>query len=223
MVLARRLSEINGLWLRDARRDRRARRQAIDTPCIVPLVTFRFNERKAAQTAAYLLRKRGGRSTYGQLVKLMYLADRRKLLERGAPITGDSLTAMENGTVLSIALDLMRKGPPKTGKLGREWEQYVAKRQGIDVEAIGEGTDELSRYELHLLDAIDAEFGHMSFYQLSDLTHELPEWKENNPGNSSLPIRPERVLELAGQSEEDIGAADESARAVFAMQHFAPR
>ena len=197
--------------------------QAIRTPCIIRAVTFRFNERRAAQAASYLLRKRGGRSTYGQLVKLLYLADRKKLLERGAPITGDSLTAMEHGTALSIILDLMRKGPAKGAKLGKQWVQYVSKESGLDVAALAEETDELSRYELRLLDAIDAQYGHMTFSQLRDFTHELPEWKDQDPGTSSLPILPERVLELAGESTEDIETADENAQAVFAMQALAPR
>jgi hypothetical protein len=53
-------------------------------------VRFRFNERKAAQAAAYLLAKRGGRMDYRKLLALLYLADRQKLVERGHTITGDA-------------------------------------------------------------------------------------------------------------------------------------
>jgi uncharacterized phage-associated protein len=36
-----------------------------------------------------------------KLLKLMYLADRKSLLETGVPITGDSISALDKGPVLS--------------------------------------------------------------------------------------------------------------------------
>lgn len=48
-----------------------------------------FNERKAAQAAAYLLHKAEGTMDYRQLMALLYLADRRSLIETGHSITGD--------------------------------------------------------------------------------------------------------------------------------------
>ena len=64
-----------------------------------------FNERKAAQAAAYLLCKAGGSLNVLKLVKLMYLAERESLRRYGETITGDALVSMRNGPVLSATLD----------------------------------------------------------------------------------------------------------------------
>lgn len=56
---------------------------------------FIFDEHKATQAAAYLLRRGGGRMRYMKLIKLLYLADRTALIETGSPITGDRFVAMK--------------------------------------------------------------------------------------------------------------------------------
>jgi hypothetical protein len=54
-----------------------------------PTIKFVFNEKKAAQAAAYLLKLHGGKMDYRKLLTLLYLADRKLLAERGRTITGD--------------------------------------------------------------------------------------------------------------------------------------
>ena len=66
-----------------------------------------FNEKKATQAAAYLLRLRGGRMSYMKLIKLLYLADRISLNRRGRPITTDRYVSMDRGPVLSRTLNLI--------------------------------------------------------------------------------------------------------------------
>ena len=51
-----------------------------------------FNERKAAQVAAWFLRRSGRRMAHLKLMKLMYLADREALNEFGFPITALTVT-----------------------------------------------------------------------------------------------------------------------------------
>lgn len=55
---------------------------------------FVYNEEKAAQAAAFLLREAGGSMDYRELLNLLYLADRQSLIETGAPITGDEMVNM---------------------------------------------------------------------------------------------------------------------------------
>lgn len=181
-----------------------------------PWVKFRFNERKAAQAAAYLLRKRGGTRTYGQLIKLLYLADRQKLLDRGTPITGDRLVSMDHGTALSLIYEIIRDGPSEA--MGSEWARYISPPCNYEVRAVGkEETDELSKYELRTLDDVDQRFGHMTFTQLRNLTHGLREWED--PHGSSKTIPPERILHVEGRSPEEIATADENAKAVLAIDN----
>jgi len=182
-------------------------------------VKFRFNERKAAQAAAYLLRKRGT-LTYGQLVKLLYLADRRKLLERGTLITGDRLVSMDHGTALSVILALLREGPSSSQTEG-SWHRHVSQHRNQRVSAVGdEDTAELSKRELRILDDIDREFGHLTFTQLRNYTHRLGEWKD--PHGSSRTIPPERILEVEGRSAEEIALVEENAKALLAIDDLAP-
>jgi uncharacterized phage-associated protein len=177
-------------------------------------VTFHFNERKTAQAAAYLLRKRGGRWTYGQIIKLLYLADRKKLLERGTPITGDYFVSLEHGPALSLIYEVIRDGPSE--ELGREWAAYVSSPRDFYIEALKDETDELSRYELRILDEIDEQFGSMSFTQLRNYTHHhLGEWE--NPGHSSKPIPPERIFHVERRPQEEIDLATEKAEAAWSI------
>lgn len=176
---------------------------------------FRFNETKAAQAAAYLLRKRGG-LTYGQILKLLFLADRKKLLERGTPITGDRVASMDHGLLLSILLNVIRYG--KAGPYGEEWHRYVSRPGGdneLDICAIRDDTDDLSKYELGILDEVDAKYGHLTFTQLRTLTHALPEYRD--PSGSSEIIDPEQILEAEGQPTDRIADAEEKADAMLAL------
>ena len=57
-------------------------------------IRFVFNEKKSAQSAAYLLKINGGSMDWRRLVTLMYLADREMLLRRGRTITGDEMACV---------------------------------------------------------------------------------------------------------------------------------
>mgnify|MGYP001611677482 FL=1 len=162
---------------------------------------FRFDERKAAQAAAYLLSIHGGRLNYMVLVKLLYLADRTALLECGQPITGDRMVAMPHGTVLSMILDRINAGGPEPGS---PWSEIISPPDGyeISLKNASPGTDELSRYELAVLARTNETYGHLSWWALRQLTHGLPEYRD--PQGSSLPIAPEDILRAEGKSAEEI-------------------
>ena len=174
---------------------------------------FRFNQRKAAQAAAYLLGRHEGRLNYMKLIKLMYLADRRVLIERGRMITGDHMVSMPHGPVLSTILNLITEDDEEVGI----WSEYVGPPSGYEVclKKSNAETDELSRYELRVLDEIDAEFGPLGKWVLRDVTHELPEWVD--PNGSSLPIEPQTILRQAGRSSEEIHQLTSDAEDVFFM------
>ena len=61
---------------------------------------FMFDERKAAQAAAYILRINGGRMQSNKLNAMMYLANRQSLIERGHPITGGTMLSLDQGPVI---------------------------------------------------------------------------------------------------------------------------
>lgn len=162
---------------------------------------FVFNEKKAAQAAACLLRLHGGRMNYMVLIKLLYLADRRSLVETGYPITGDCMVSMRHGPVLSAILDLVTMGEKESEAC---WREYISEPEGYDVALLKPSaeTDELSRHEIGVLEETHKQFGAMDKWALVDMTHTLPEWQD--PGRSSIAIDPRSILEAEGKTPQEI-------------------
>lgn len=166
-----------------------------------------FNERKVAQMAAYLLKRRGGTMSHLKLIKLLYLADREALNCYGASISGDSFFSLPNGPILSRTLNLMA-GVVESETQGWEtWisdraEHQVSLRQDFDFGDL----DYLSPADIDILDNIWQRFGSMSRWQLVDYTHggNCPEWE--NPNGSSAPISPYKIFSALGKSQEDSAA-----------------
>lgn len=171
---------------------------------------FVFDEQKAAQAAAYLLRRQGEPMPYIKLIKLLYLADRKALIETGYPITGDRFVSMPHGPVLSQILDLITWGCRDEGS---PWREHISLPSNYSVMAIGphdEGS--LSDYDRGLLDALLDEFGAMDHWDLVDHTHALPEWVD--PEGSSIDIDPRVILRDAGYTDEGIEDVEDEAAAV---------
>ena len=170
-----------------------------------------FNERKAAQVAAWFLRQQGGRMPHLKLIKLMYLADREAMKEYGFPITGDQVVAMPHGPVLSMTLNLINGD---VESLDDGWEAWVHDRENHEVQARErdqehQALDELSAADLDILKKIWKTFGRMSKWQIRDYTHKhCPEWED--PQGSSYPISYQRIFQAFGRSEDEAAALAES-------------
>ena len=163
---------------------------------------FCFNELKAAQAASLLISFHGGKLNYMVLIKLLYLADRRMLLEHGYTITGDSFVSMPRGPVLSKILDLITMGRYKEIT---PWFRYISEPKHYEVklaEHAPSKRDELSRYEAGVLREVYKKYGSMNKWDLVELMHTLPEWED--PKGSSLPIDPQNILRLEGIAPEKI-------------------
>lgn len=175
---------------------------------------FMFDDLKAAQAAGYLLQRSGGSMPYIKLMKLLYLADRQSLVDTGAPVTGAYMVSMEYGPVLSEVLNLMTFGDHDSA-----WKQYVSAPYGdymVSATRDGLPVDALSEYETDLLERLVERYRAMDRWKLVRLTHELPEWTD--PGRSSLPIDPRRILEEAGLPADEIQGIAEQAEAVWAFR-----
>lgn len=176
---------------------------------------FRFNEKKAAQAAAHLLRHKGGVLDKLVLLKTLYMADRRTLLEEGISITGDRMVAMDHGPVLSVVLNLMNKTPGP----GSVWAKLIEPPDADDdvrlkADASPE-TDELSRYELRVLDEELAKYGDMKPYDLADLLHKIcPEWRL--PHGAVQDIEYVDLLRKNGKSDAEIKNIEVEAELAYA-------
>ena len=176
---------------------------------------FVFDEQKAAQAAAYLLRRHGGPMPYIKLIKLLYLADRRALIETGYPITGDRLVSMPRGPVLSQILDLVTW---ESRDDGSAWRKYISLPSNYLVMAIGPRDEgRLSDHDREVLDAVFEEFGGMDKWDLVDHTHMLPEWVD--PEGSSIDIDPRVILREAGYAEEGIEDIEDAIAGVRSLDN----
>lgn len=170
------------------------------TLSVMPL---HFREDRTTQAAARLLRLKGGRMPYLSLIKLLYLADRKALVELGRPISYDLFVSMPHGPVLSRTLDLITGEPDPDGD--SYWRDYISEPLGYDVRLERDApSSQLSSAEEAILDDVFAKYGHLTKWQLRDLSHTLPEWRD--PDGSSVPIPLEEVLIKQGVSPEDARA-----------------
>lgn len=168
---------------------------------------LQFRQEKATQAAARLLKLRGGRMSYMKLLKLLYLADRKALIELARPITYDRFVSMPQGPVLSQTYNLMVGEEAPTAP--SYWRQYISEPSNFEVSLLHDPTtSELSPAQEQILDAVFAEFGKMGRWELVEITHRLPEWKD--PHGSSVPISVHELLRGAGLEDDDIAAVDEA-------------
>lgn len=180
-------------------------------------IGFTFNERKAAQAAARLIRHSGGEMNYLALMKLLYLLDREALIRFGRTVTGDRAVAMKHGPVLSRIYDLVSQ--KKQELPDSEWHGFIP-RPNSYVYTVGYSgvpeTSELSQAEVALIDEVFARFRHLDEWGLVDFSHQLPEW--HDPQGSSKPIPFEDILRAAKFAEKDIEAIAEESGADLAME-----
>lgn len=171
-----------------------------------------FDERKAAQAAAFLLDQASGkRMPLLKLMKLLYLADRRSIDQFGHPITFDAMVSMPHGPVLSQTLDLINGATESKPEGWEHWiadraEHQVSVRRGVSVSR--DSLLDLSDADVDTLATTWAQFGQMTKWQLRDYTHQhCPEWKD--PAGSSNPIRYQDVLVALNKSPEQVQALTE--------------
>lgn len=166
-----------------------------------------FNETKATQAAARLLKLRGGSMSYVKLIKLLYLADREALIRWGRPITTDRYVSMDNGPVVSRIYDLIRDEPPPNSF--PIWRKFISDPENYEVRLLGDpGSEELSRPEAELIDEVFAQHGLQNRWAVVDYTRSLPEWI--HPDGGALPIEYRDVLKAAHKTEEEISAVEEA-------------
>ncbi|MBC7220651.1 SocA family protein [Candidatus Bipolaricaulota bacterium] len=158
-----------------------------------------FDEEKSTAMALYLLQKcPNQRMNYLKLIKLMYIADREALRQWGHPLTGDAYFSLPHGPVVSRIKDLITDDPEFSG--GKVWTSCIH-RLDRDVEAVAEGPmDSLSSAERELLDRVFASYGSYTPWQLVELTHTFPEWRD--PQGSAEPITYKDILCAVGRGEE---------------------
>lgn len=177
---------------------------------------FVFDEARSSEAAAFLLARRHGKMGYLKLLKLLYLADRKSLIETGFPITGDTLSAMDKGPVLSALYDRF-KGSVSGGDAYRRLIR-PGDEGGVQLVGALPPCRHLSAYDQRVLGEVDAVYGHFTGEQLVEILHrEAPEWKAP-PSGSSERIPPEAVLRAGGRSDLEVASIAEEADYYYAVE-----
>ena len=176
-------------------------------------VIFPFNEAKATEAAAHLLKLRGAPMSYLKLVKLLYLVDREALLEFGRPVTTDRYVSTDQGPSLSKVSDLITVG----SAVPSVWSDFVSPLEGdLEVELRREAAQgELSDAEVKVIKAIFAHFGQQSRWELIDYSRTLREWV--NPEGTKMPIEYSDILKAGGKSASEIKAIISELESVAAV------
>lgn len=169
---------------------------------------FRFDERRATQAAAVLLRLSGGCQNYTWLLKVLYLADRESLFTVGEPISGATFCNMGHGPLASDVYDCIKgEGHHPV------WAAHIERHGAYDVQLRGDpGDGELSDYDISLLTRLFSTFKHHTYSQMIDVVHELKEWQD--PGDTSIRLSPEAILAGAGVQPDAIAEMDAISRHV---------
>lgn len=171
---------------------------------------FVYNPLKAAQAAAKIIKIHGGPIDTLVLMKLLYLADREALLDSGYTITGDAMVSMPHGPVLTNVLDCMTCNESP-------WRDYVKERQNhlLALENQDPNDDELSEYEIGILEEIHQMYGHLGPWEIRKMTHALPEYED--PKGSSSRIEPSDILKFSGRSQKDIETLTGEVESLYAV------
>jgi hypothetical protein len=123
---------------------------------------------------------------------------------------------MDRGPVLSRVLDLATEEDLPGQK--SIWSHHITEPEHYSVGLRSDpGEDELSTAELQLLDEIFRQHGNKSRWDLVDLTHKLPEWK--NPQGSAIPIQYRDILKAGGKTDLEIAAVEDELEGVAFMEN----
>jgi uncharacterized phage-associated protein len=156
---------------------------------------YNFDVEKLVQAIAYLSERGVTGLDKLKIFKLLFLADKRHLLEIGRPILGDVYSCMDWGPVPSRTYDIIRNvidaDPRKRAAENLFAEYFTIERDRGHPALVAKKTPDLDVFsdsEIAALDEVIAKYGHLSGADLRDLTHEDPIWKtadeKRKPGSS---------------------------------------
>jgi hypothetical protein len=188
------------------------------------VVIFPFNEAKAAQCAAGLLKLcQSGRMSYVKLVRLMYLVDREAFLDWGHPVTTDQYVITSSGPILSRVNALITEGSVAPS----DWSEYISPLRGdpgnleVELRLQDAPASELSMAEEGLMAEVFSRHSSKTRWELVEFTKTLPEWTD--PQGSAIPLTYPDLLKADGKTKAEIAAIMEDLEShAFAVSFFEP-
>ncbi len=145
--------------------------------------SFTFDVEKASAAIAYLASKGIPDLTKGKICKLVFLAEKHRLVRFGRPITGDCICAMKDGPVPSFILDmlnnLLSESAGSSSSLLAANVSVNRKFSNPHFEApMFNLHDFLSESDFEALDSVTQSHGAKTFSELRRMTHDIPAYRK---------------------------------------------
>jgi uncharacterized phage-associated protein len=134
---------------------------------------FHFDPEKALNLVLYVAHE-VPQATFHTISKVIYFADKLHLQRYGRLICGDSYVAMKHGPVPSEIYDMMKdvRGDGNSDHWQTAREAFEVKGKATVVPHKGPDLDVFSSSDLECLNESIKKYGHLSFKQLTDLSHD---------------------------------------------------
>jgi uncharacterized phage-associated protein len=156
-------------------------------PTNLGLMNFPYDETRAIQVAAWFIKQAGGSMNVIKLSKLIYIADREALKRWGRPIIGGYYSSMDHGPVISPVVNRLKPADDVYRESFPDWDRFF-QRSGNDLKILDDpGRGRLHDAAIKLLTELYAAYGHLSNWELRNITHGFAEY--THPKGSSKPIR----------------------------------
>jgi uncharacterized phage-associated protein len=135
-----------------------------------------FNYKKAIQSLNFFAQKHNGTLNKMKAIKLIWLADRLHIRRYGRTITGDVYFALPYGPVPSTTRDILEEYG--LSDVEKEYStQFIESISRYEFRSLSEANCKVfSKTDLEVLEEILTGYGNLNEFELSDLSHEFPEW-----------------------------------------------
>lgn len=158
---------------------------------------FAFNELRAAQAAARILRRHGAPMPAAKLAQLLYLADRWFLVEHHATITGDEFISTSDGPALRRIRDL---ASGSASAPHADWPRHISiSPDALACPTPNDDETQLSEAASDFLDRIHDRFAPDPPQVLEERLRSLSEWR--GACDEDSPINPREILQAAGHAD----------------------
>ena len=139
-----------------------------------------FNYKKTVQALNYIAAKYGGTINKMKAIKLIWLSDRLHLRNFGRTITGDTYFAFKYGPVPSSTRDILESNSSFLSDEELDYSsQYLSIISKRDYSSVGMPLMKVfSETDISSIDEVVQTYGKYDQFQLSDISHEFPEWKK---------------------------------------------
>jgi uncharacterized phage-associated protein len=183
-------------------------------------MTFRFEIDKSIASTGLVIQEAGGRYTLLHIVKTLYYANRRFLVEYGRTITGDRFVSMDMGPVVSQTYDLLKGSAAADPSNLIKWRTFISPPEGYKVRILRKpDLQYLSKQEIQFLQDAYLVVSQVKM-KISDWSHSaFPEWKD--PHGGSEDIDPADILRIENKSPDEISAIEEEVSCVSWLKSIA--